>query len=331
MTRVERIVSLFKQRFVQRDDCYPVQYGNYGGGYGVLRERLSDEVILSHLKGARTIGLYGSPDSQTKWLCMDIDDLDEIAVREVQNHLRRFNIPYLTEFSGKKGYHIWIFFDNLYPNCVARALASAFAFDHEVFPKQDHVSPGKLGNLVKAPLGKHQATGNWCLFLDKDLKPEKDQYGVLAGIRSINPLEIIKASMPEIWRKLGSTGHENRGHFAAIKLPIIKDCVKTALLQGSNQGGRNQVGHIIATELRNAGIEKVHAEAILIEIWNPRNQPPLPAAEISAIANSAYDSENHVYGCKEDGNLRKHLNCHGYDNCLYMSFLRTTRGGDTNV
>ncbi len=63
MTRVEKIVSLFKQRFVQRDDFYPVQYGNNGGGYTVIKEKLTDVVILSHLKGGKTIGLYVSTDS----------------------------------------------------------------------------------------------------------------------------------------------------------------------------------------------------------------------------------------------------------------------------
>jgi hypothetical protein len=328
MTRVEKIVSLFRQRFVQRDDCYPVQYGNNGGGYTVVKAKLTDDVILSHLRGGKTIGLYCSPDSMTKWLCIDIDDLDEVAVREVQNHLRRFDIPHLTEFSGKKGYHIWVFFDKPYPNHIVRALANAFAFDHEVFPKQDHIGEGKLGNLVKAPLGKHQATGNWCLFLDKNLRPEKDQYGTLAGIRSINPLEKIKASMPEIWHKLNAQHQkdERKAPFDAVKLPIIKDCVKTAIFQGSKQGVRNRVGHIIAIELRNTGIERAQAESILREVWNPRNQPQLSQSEISIIVNSAYQNSNYVYGCKEDGLLRKHLICHGYDKCLYMGILKTLVG-----
>jgi hypothetical protein len=328
MTRAEKIVSLFKKRFVQRGDCYPAQYENNGGGYTVVKAKLTDEVILSHLKGTKTIGLYGSPDSMTKWLCIDIDVLDEVAVREVQNHLRRFNIPYLTEFSGKKGYHIWVFFDKPFPNHVARTLANAIAFDNEVFPKQDRVGKGKLGNLVKAPLGKHQVTGNWCLFLDKNLRPEKDQYGTLAGIRLINPLEIIKVSMPEIWHKLNAQHqkYEMKPPFDGVKLPIIKDCVKAVIFQGSKQGVRNQVGYIIAAELRNAGIEKAQAESILREIWNPRNEPPLPDNEISVMVNSAYQNGNYIYGCKEDGQLRKHLICHGYDKCLYMGILKTMVG-----
>ncbi len=153
MGRSDKIVELFWRRFVQRDDCYPLQLAG-GQGYTVIREKLTRRRVTEHLQGKKTIGLYGSPLGITKWFCVDIDDLDEIAVKEVQNHARRFKVPYLTEFSGKKGYHLWIFFERSYPNRIARALAEGFAFDHEVFPKQNLIEKGKLGNLVKAPLGK---------------------------------------------------------------------------------------------------------------------------------------------------------------------------------
>jgi len=125
--------------------------------------------------------------------------------------------------------------------------------------------------------------------------------------------------------------HKGESHFNIVKLPIIKDCVKTAIFQGSKQGERNQVGHIIATELKNTGIDKAQAESILREIWNLRNQPPLPDNEIFIIVNSAYENGKYAYGCKEEGLLRKNIKCHGYDNCLYMSFLKTIRGGDIDV
>jgi hypothetical protein len=202
-------------------------------------------------------------------------------------------------------------------------LASTFAFNNEVFPKQDYISEGKLGNLVKAPLGKHQVTGNWCLFLDKDLRPEKDQYRVLAGIQPINPIHIIRKSMPEIWRKLTAKPN-NENNFNPVKIPIIKDCVKDALFKGADQSTRNQIGHIIATELRNTGITKEQACILLQTTWNPRNRPPLSGDEISVIVNSAYGYEGRVYGCKEGGVLRKYLKCSGRNKCIYMELLNVS-------
>jgi hypothetical protein len=132
--------------------------------------------------------------------------------------------------------------------------------------------------------------------------------------------------MPELWQKLNAprSEHERAAHFNAVKLPIIKDCVKTALFQGAKQGVRNQIGHIIATELRNAGLDKTNADSLLKTIWNPKNQPPLSEDEISLIVNSAYENGECVYGCKEDGLLRKYLVCHGFEYCVYMALLNVT-------
>lgn len=329
MRRSEQISELFWKRFVQRDDCYPVQLSG-GRGYTVIRERLTRKVVTEHLQGKKTIGLYVSANGTTRWLCVDIDDLDEIAVREVQNHARRFKIPYLTEFSGKKGYHIWVFFDRPYPNRIARALAGAFAFDHEVFPKQNRIEKGKLGNLVKAPLGKHGATGEWCLFLDKDLRPEKDQYGVLTEIQVVNPIQILKQYMPEVWAKAGARSPVNPKagkEVVPMKIPILKDCVKAAIIEGAKEGRRNQVGHIIASELRGLGFSKDQADIGLSSLWNRRNKPPLSEEEVSIIINSAYGDTEYDYQCKEDSPLMQYLRCKREDNCFYLNIHKTIYRG----
>jgi hypothetical protein len=324
LSRTQKMINLFRQRFIQRDDCFPLQFKDNGGGYTVVGEKLTDEIILSHLRGDKTIGLYCSSDSMSKWLCIDIDDLEEAAVREVQNHARRFGISFLTEFSGKKGYHLWVFFDRPYPNRFARALSRAFAFNNEVFPKQDFITSGKLGSLVKAPLGIHQLTGNRCLFLDKDLKPEKDQFEVLASVTTVNPIHILKSSFPEIWKQMNSYRQDKGAHssgFTTISLPIIKDCVRIAILKGAREGNRNQTGHIIASELRRLGIERKQAEIILKSIWNPQNEPVLEDREIQIILSSAFDNKEYSYGCREGGTLRRILNCVSTQKCRYLTAL----------
>jgi len=325
MNRTEKIINLFKRRFIHRYDCYPQQYKNNGGGYILRNEKLTDQIILSHLKGEKTIGLYGTPQSTTKWLCIDIDTTEPAAVREVQNHARRFNIPYLTEFSGQKGYHIWTFFNKPYSNRIARAFANAYSCGHEVFPKQDQILPGKLGNLVKAPLGKHQVTDKWCTFLDKDMQPEKDQYNTLEKAPTINPIRILRAYMPEIWDTINSkkvTNEENPNTPTMTKIPLLKDCIRNAIQTGTTKGKRNQTGHIIATELRNTGIPKQQARELIFCIWNQKNTPPLHSNEIESIINAAFKEKEYIYGCREDGTLQKYLKCIGIENCLYMNFLK---------
>ena len=329
MSKTQEIINLFRDRFVQRDDCYPRQYSNNGGGYNVIRKKLTDQVIIRHLQGEETIGLYSSSMSLSKWLCIDIDDLEEAAIREVQNHARRFGIPYLTEFSGKKGYHLWIFFDKAYPNKVIRALASEFAFGHEVFPKQDFILPNGLGSLVKAPLGKHQLSDSWCLFVDRNFMRERDQYGTLANAPRVNPIQILKSNLPEIWNKVkceNEVVQEKPIAQGVTGIPIIKDCVRIGILRGVSAGERNQVGHIIATELRNANLNKDHAGILLESLWNKRNAPPLDSTELQQILDYAYGAKEYTYGCKKSSILRKHLDCIGQDQCLYLATLKVYQG-----
>jgi len=330
-TPSQDIISLFRQRFVQREDCYPLQIAG-NGGYTVIREPITDAVIADHLQGSKTIGLYSSPDSTTKWLCIDIDTLDEAELRKIQQRVSQLGIPFLTEFSGKKGYHIWIFFDKPYPNRIVRALGQEISPSHEIFPKQDHIETGKLGNLVKAPLGIHQVTGNWCHFLDEDLNPERNQYAVLAEVTKIDPSQVLQQRLPETWvktRQEHSSSVSVQNAQQNVIVPVIKDCVRHAIFCGAGEGERNQIGHIIACELRRLGIRASQAKIILSSVWNPQNNPPLSEAEIEILLGSAFGQEEYSYGCKQGGALRQRLTCVGFGTCTYINSFRTMSKGDT--
>jgi len=331
-SQISNAIDLFRKRFVLREDCYPVQLGGDAGGYTVIREPLTDTVIAEHLQGARTIGLYCSPDSTTKWLCIDIDTLDQAELRKVQNSVRQLEIPFLTEFSGKKGYHIWIFFDKPYPNRIARALGQKIGPSHEIFPKQDHIEPSKLGNLVKAPLGIHQVTGNWCHFLDGHLKPEKDQFAALAEVKTIDPAQVLQQLLPKIWARIQNeetSSTKSQSGKQNVSVPVIKDCVRHAIFCGVGQGERNQIGHIIACELKRLGIAPAQAKIILSSVWNPQNNPPLSESEIELLLGSAFGQEEYSYGCKQGGALRQRLTCVGFGMCTYINSFRTLSNGDT--
>jgi len=326
------IMKRFRKRFIQREDCYPLQIAVNGGGYSVRREPLSNFVLSNHLQGIRTLGLYSSPDSTTKWLCIDIDTLDQTELRKVQERVSQLSISFLTEFSGKKGYHIWIFFDKPYPNRIARALGQEIGPSHEIFPKQDHIEPGKLGNLVKAPLGKHQVTGNWCHFLDENLKPETNQYAVLTEVTTIDPSQVLQQKLPETWvksRQEHSSSVSVQSALQSVIVPVIKDCVRHAIFCGAGEGERNQIGHIIACELRRLGIKASQAKIILSSVWNPQNNPPLSETEIEIFLSSAFGREEYSYGCKPGGTLRQRLTCVGYGACKYVNSFRTLSKGDT--
>src|SRR5205823_6440206 len=100
----------------------------------------------------------------------------------------------LVEVSGRKGLHVWIVFAERVQARIARIacervlmsagfrrtdrafwIADEFpAARVELFPKQDRLEQGQVGNLVKLPLGVHQATGQPSYLLDASFKCADD-------------------------------------------------------------------------------------------------------------------------------------------------------------
>jgi hypothetical protein len=84
--RIQKVVCLFRDRFVQREDCYPLQ--RVDGQYGLVRNPLTDgAIIVGHLKGNHTIGLYPAQDGTSKWVCLDIDIREPAAALTFRERL----------------------------------------------------------------------------------------------------------------------------------------------------------------------------------------------------------------------------------------------------
>jgi len=190
-------IDVFRKLFVHRPDVYAIQTPNRT--YVPVHEDLTDRVISGHLKGMGTIGLYQIiPEQNTlKWAVVDIDINKDIFIQEnfdldlwlpdlrkqaelIQTALTEHEIPSYLEFSGFKGYHVWIFFDEpVASSPVYVGLHSIMknielvndGLHWEIFPKQKSVSEGSMGSLVKGPEGKHQHSGKASEFIDTvDLK-----------------------------------------------------------------------------------------------------------------------------------------------------------------
>ena len=107
------IISTIRDLFISRNDCYPVQIDGKNE-YTVARRTLTDDVILDHLDGSITIGCWQTdPISRTvKWLCFDFDGVLEEEFEKAKNlvgKLRGKGLHPVMEFSGRRGYHVWLF------------------------------------------------------------------------------------------------------------------------------------------------------------------------------------------------------------------------------
>lgn len=122
------------------------------------------------------VGSY-APDleGKTKWVCFDLDGKEHAnglakpldAAEQIIERLSGLGFPaHLERSGGGRGFHVWVFFDAKIPAADARLVALSVvpkelrerALENrgvEIFPKQDTVEAGGLGNMVWLPWWAH--------------------------------------------------------------------------------------------------------------------------------------------------------------------------------
>ncbi|MGG2200105.1 TOTE conflict system archaeo-eukaryotic primase domain-containing protein [Paenibacillus sp.] len=167
-------------------------------------EPVTDDIIAKHLdaKTNRTIGVYPMLQDETCWfLAMDFDKQNwKHDVSVVMKTCKEFGVPAALERSRSgNGGHIWIFFESPIEANVARKLGSAIltrameyryqipleSYDR-LFPNQDTLPKGGLGNLIALPLQGAPRKEGYSVFIDENFQPFDDQWSFLAGIKKIS-------------------------------------------------------------------------------------------------------------------------------------------------
>jgi hypothetical protein len=186
-----------QELFFQPDDHrYALQSNN--GNYYKDEGPVTDDLFNSHLQGTVTLGAYTTFQNTCLFGAWDIDINKEIYTLfanpdkafehykiDIVNILKKFHIllqdvPHYMEFSGRKGAHIWIFFEESVPSedvyHFLNEIYGQIKFDKrifhiELFPKQ--ATTDGDGNLIKIPLATHRLTGNQSYWCDPFLKPRE--------------------------------------------------------------------------------------------------------------------------------------------------------------
>jgi len=224
-TTAEGKISLFRQLFRGRDDVFPLLWMSSKTGRrgyspacgnewvrGVCEKPrvkcsecpnqallpLTDQVILDHLQGRHTIGIYPLLKDETCWfLAADFDKeswLDDVAT--FVDTCRGLGIPTAVERSRSgNGAHVWFFFSSPVPAVSARRMGcylitETMAHRHQLamssydrlFPNQDTLPRGGFGNLIALPLQYEPRQAGNSVFLDEDFQPHSDQWAYLASL-----------------------------------------------------------------------------------------------------------------------------------------------------
>lgn len=164
--------------------------------------QLDKTVVENHLRGRVVVGSYPMlPDDTCHFLAMDFDKSDwpkdVTAIREV---CLEFTIPIAVERSRSgNGCHVWFFFDHPVEAKLARKFGTALltcAMDkrHDItfesydrlFPSQDTLPKGGMGNLIALPLQKSARENGGSEFIDDDFQSYPDQWAFLSTIERLS-------------------------------------------------------------------------------------------------------------------------------------------------
>jgi hypothetical protein len=291
----KHLIEILRRYFVNRDDTYAIQ--NPDGSYYRVEMPLTDEVLLSHLQGNTTVGVYQiEPEKNiVKWLCFDVDSKEMAEVEKLRDSIVKSNFcaedNILVEDTGGRGYHLWIFFDPPIPALVAYYVGRKFEqvskVNCEVFPKQKVVEA--FGNLVKLPLGVHRKTGQRSTFASVSSLEEVARISV--------PEEEVAKAVQEAHRResgwMERFASKGRG-YSGEDPPCVR-----FWFSGVDPGNRNNVAIRLASYYRN--FAKLGLDTTLERMleWNARNSEPLPRAEITSIVGSA-DKGGYNYSCEDE-------------------------------
>ena len=304
-------IRLMYERFIHDNRSYLEQWVNARGiNYDRKTDELTEDIVLQHLQGSKTVSVFPiAEDDTVKWLCFDVDIspqtkraikqgemTHEDAIRKAQQTVRtlvrflyRVGIPFRVEFSGNKGYHVWIFFDSPVPTHKAYDLGQSVlvrvevdpALAVEVFPKHRSINDAAVGNALKMPLGLHQKTQVRCFFVKNTFEPYKDQWKILTDVKFLTE-PAIDAILEEYQVKDVVQSAPTETKF----LPNFV-CLTEIMEQGAHDGVRDEGIFQVACYLRSRNIPEDLAEGLLAAV-NEKSPDPLPEAIVEIKLKSAY-------------------------------------------
>lgn len=167
----------YRQKYVLMGPSYTKTFDHY----------YKNGTIASHLRGDYALAVF-APEKITRFISIDVDAGGKAAVRKVMAALEEIGIPHEeihVSTSGKKGYHVDIFFKPFIYINKAMNLYRLMIWRSGLDPKKVEFRPTNT-QAIKIPLGVHAKTGNRCWFLDRDtLEPIEDE-GYIFQIDGMN-------------------------------------------------------------------------------------------------------------------------------------------------
>lgn len=296
-------------------------YGSYDPGTGrayQVKQPVTDQVLLRHLRGIQPYGVYLLVRDRTRAVVVDFDEENPEPVLEFVHAAAHYGLPVYLERSKRKGWHAWVFTELPgVPAVKARKVVRLILEEigrpaTEIFPKQDRLSEQTpYGNWLHSPLWGLGVPQGRTVFVDikNHLKPYPDQWHVLEHVRRVTERqldELIEINDRTVHTPARNAATENRRLMVMPRSYGLPPCAQRMLAEGV-QDNQRVACFRLAGHLRKAGIPEDVAVAGL-RVWATKNRPTngkgvITDDEIVSQVHYAYSRSYRGCGC-EDAAIR---------------------------
>lgn len=175
MQDLKKISKLLFDTFITNDTAIAVQTES---GYKTVETDVTPETIEYMLRGKVSIAAYQQATYRNtlRWICFDFDcvseerlsELFETVVRPFLQNLTDICIPFIAEFSGRRGFHVWIILDRMvskqegfdllstiHAKCIPYMEDPESLYHLDRFPATGS-GHNKYGKAVKIPMSYHR-------------------------------------------------------------------------------------------------------------------------------------------------------------------------------
>jgi len=231
-------LQLYLSLFVGREDVYAVEkYDNGQRKISMVYEALTDEVVKKHIAGLITAETYiQRPNATVSFMVIDLDiskktllqftdgtaefqqylEKTLLYAQKLRKILHQMGLQAYVEFSGYRGYHLWVFFNEWIPARYVNMLQDYLeeqiresvrqeeqeGIQIEFFPNKARIKQGKAGQCMKLPYGVHIKSAKQSYFVATDSQP--------VGDMDVFMKNIARHSLKHIKRVLGKRNNSNR-------------------------------------------------------------------------------------------------------------------------
>lgn len=230
----EQELQNYWELFVGREDMYKRAEVRESGKieYLPVMRPLTSKELKAHLAGEETLATLIQRNNNTvKYIVFDVDiskkellsangnqelreELLQVALKkaaEFQKICQNMGLVAYLEYSGGRGYHIWVFFEEWIATRYANLLQDIIMTKQkyyeprlcvECFPNKTRIKGEKVGQGLKLPWGRHFQSGEYTYFLDGDFQFMQRQKEMLNGVAKYSIGEIKRVIAANTKEKL---------------------------------------------------------------------------------------------------------------------------------